>query len=112
MKKRIIILGSVVLAVVALWSVAWVVLADIVKTNIELLADADGVTTPRITCETLHVGGYPFRFDADCVAAQIVSGDVTVEVPGIRASILVYAPTHVLASAQGPLQLSDNFTGT
>ncbi|MHA6688982.1 DUF2125 domain-containing protein [Devosia sp. A449] len=112
MKKRIIILGSVVLAVVALWSVAWVVLAGIVKTNIELLADADGITTPRITCETLHVGGYPFRFDADCVAAQIVSGDVTVEVPGIRASILVYAPTHVLASAQGPLQLSDNFTGT
>jgi len=112
MKKRIIILGSVVVAVIVLWSAAWLVLAGVVRQNVDALALADGVTTPSLSCGTLGVGGFPFRIDVDCQAARVVSGDVVVDVPGIRASVRVYAPTHVLASALGPLQLTDNFTGT
>jgi len=112
MKKRIIILLCVVIAVVVLWSAAWLVLAGLVKQNVETLALADGVSTPSVACETLQVGGYPFRFDVDCTKARIVSGDVVVDVRGIRASIRVYAPTHLRLSALGPLQLTDNFTGT
>lgn len=112
MKKRIIILGSVVVAVVVLWSAAWLVLAGMVRQNIEALAAADGVTTPSLSCEALDIGGFPFRFDVDCSNANIVSGDVAVAVPGIRASVRVYAPTHMLASALGPLRLTDSFTGT
>lgn len=112
MKKRIIILGCVVLGVVVLWSAAWLVVAGVVKQNVDALAQADGVTSPNLTCATLGVGGFPFRFDVDCQEARIVSGDIVVDVPGIRASVRVYAPFHVLASAKGPLQLTDNFTGT
>jgi hypothetical protein len=112
MKKRIIILASVVAAVVLLWSAAWLVLAGIVKDNIAALAQADGVTQVSLACQDLDVTGFPFRFDVDCEAARIVSEDVVVEVAGIRASIRVYAPNHVLASALGPLKLTDNFTGT
>ncbi|WP_170848494.1 DUF2125 domain-containing protein [Devosia sp. YR412] len=112
MKKRIILLGSVVIGVILLWSAAWLVFAGMIKQNIEAMALADGVLTPRATCETLNVGGFPFRFDADCVNARVVSGDVVVDVPGIRASALVYSPTFIRASALGPLQLTDNFTGT
>lgn len=111
MKKRIIILGCVVIAVIVLWSAAWLVLAGMVRQNIDAQALADGVTTPRLTCETLNISGFPFRFDADCSNARITSGDTDIAVPGIRASIRVYAPTHLLASAKGPLQLTDNFTG-
>lgn len=112
MKKRIIILGSVVVAVVVLWSAAWLVLSGVIKQNIEALALADGVTTPNVSCQTLDVGGFPFRFDVDCGTARIVSSDIVVDVPAIRASVRVYAPTHMLASALGPLQLTDSFTGT
>jgi len=112
MKKRIIILGSVVVAVIVLWSAAWLVLAGMVRQQVDALALADGVSEPTITCGTLDVGGYPFRFDVDCETARVVSGDIIVDVPGIRASVRVYAPFHVLASARGPLQLSDSFTGT
>lgn len=112
MKKRIIIMGAVVIAVIVLWSTAWYVAAGLVKQNIEAQALADGITAPQITCGTLAVGGFPFRFDADCEAARIVTGDTVIDVPGIRASIRVYAPTHLLASAKGPLQLTDTFTGT
>ena len=112
MKKRIIILGSVVLAVLVLWSVAWFVASGLLKQSIAAQAQADGITAPQLTCGTLNVGGFPFRFDADCGQARIVSGDSVVDVPGISASIRVYAPTHLVASAQGPLQLTDTFTGT
>jgi len=112
MKKRIIILGSVVVALVVLWSIGWLVAAGFIKQNIDAQALADGVSSPRLTCGTLNVGGYPFRFDADCETAQIAMGDIVLDVPGLRASVLVYAPTHLRASAKGPLQLTDNFTGT
>ncbi|MGV8833747.1 MAG: DUF2125 domain-containing protein [Devosia sp.] len=112
MKKRIIILGSVVLAIVALWSLAWFVLAGLVKQQIAAQAQADGITAPQITCGTLNVGGFPFRLDADCAQARIVSGDAVLELPGIRASIQVDNPTHMLASALGPLQVTDTFTGS
>lgn len=112
MKKRIIILGGVVVAVLVLWSAAWLIFAGMIKQNIDAMALVDGVTTPNVSCGTLGVGGFPFRFDVNCSTARIVSGDVVVDVPGIRASIRVYAPTHVLASALGPLQFTDSFTGT
>lgn len=110
--KRIIALLVVVIVVVALWSVAWFFLAGQVRSNIEALAAADGVTTPRLSCETLNIGGYPFRFDAACVNAQVTSGDVTVTAPEVRASVLVYRPTHVLAGAVGPINIVDAFTGS
>lgn len=112
MKKRIIILGSVVLAVIVLWSAAWYVAAGFVRQGIADLALADGVSQPQLTCEGLNVSGFPFRFDADCSGAHIVSADIAVDVPGIRASIRVYAPTHLLASALGPMRVTDAFTGT
>ena len=112
MKKRIIILGSVVLAVVAVWSIAWLVLAGVIKQQIALQAQADGVTAPQITCGTLNVGGFPFRFDADCAQARIVTGDTVLELPGLRASVQVYNPTHLLTSALGPLKITDTFTGS
>lgn len=111
MKKRIIILGTVVLVVVLAWSVAWFVLAGQVRQQIEALSLADGETAPQLHCGTLDIGGFPFRFDVDCASASLVSGDLLVEIPGLRASVMVWRPTHVLASAQGPARLSDAFTG-
>ena len=48
--KRIIALLVVVIVVVALWSGAWLFLSGQLRSNIELLADADGITTPRLSC--------------------------------------------------------------
>jgi hypothetical protein len=111
MKKRIIILGAVVLLVVGAWTGAWFYIAGQVRQQIELLALADGEAAPQLTCGTLDVGGFPFRFDAECRAASIVSGDLLVEVPNITASAMAYRPNHILAFAEGPASLSDAFTG-
>ncbi|SMQ86276.1 hypothetical protein SAMN06295905_3580 [Devosia lucknowensis] len=111
MKKRIIILGTLVLFVVLAWTAGWYFIAGQVRSQVEMLALADGETTPQVTCETLNVVGFPFRFDIDCVNATVVSADLMVQVPGLRASVMVWRPTHVVASARGPATLSDAFTG-
>jgi len=111
MKNRIIILGAVIIAVVAAAGGAWYYFAGQIRQQIELLGFADGETSPQLTCASLGVGGFPFAFDVDCTDAVIVSGDVMIEVPGIRASAMVYELTHFLASAKGPAEISDAFTG-
>lgn len=111
MKKRIIILGSVVLALVLAWSGAWLFVSSQIKTQVDALALADGETAPQVTCGTLDIGGYPFTFDVSCAEATIVSGDLMVVVPDVRARVLAYRPNHVVASVVGPAQISDAFTG-
>lgn len=108
---RIIILGTVVLLVVLAWIGAWFFIAGQVRQQVEALALADGETTPQLNCGTLNVGGFPFRFDVSCQSASLLSGDLLVEMPELRASVMVYRPTHLIASALGPAQLSDAFTG-
>ncbi|MDB5622122.1 MAG: hypothetical protein JWR39_685, partial [Devosia sp.] len=112
MSKRIIIVILVVVTLVVVWTAAWFVVAGQVRGQVAALAQADGITTPRLTCEHLDVTGFPFRFDVDCSPAHITSADVTAIVAGLRASVLVYRPTHLLASALGPVSISDAFTGS
>ena len=111
MKKRIIILGSVVLLVVTAWTAGWYFVAGQVRQQMELLALNDGEAAPQLQCGTLNIGGFPFRFDIDCANATLVSADLLVEVPDLRASVMVWRPTHLLASATGPARTADAFTG-
>lgn len=111
MKKRIIILGAIVLLVCLAWSAGWYFIAGQIRQQVEALAFADGETSPQITCADLGIGGYPFNIDISCVDTVIVSGDVLVEIPEVRASAVVYRPTHLIASARGAAEISDAFTG-
>lgn len=111
MKKRIIILGAVILVVVLGASAAWLYAASLVRTEVERLALADGETSPQLTCGTIDISGYPFAFDIACADAVVVSGDVMARVPALRVSAMVYNPTHLLAGATGPAEISDAFTG-
>jgi len=111
MKTRIIILGAVVLLVIAAWAGGWYFFAGQIRQQVEALAFADGETSPQLSCAELSVSGFPFAFDVECSGASIVSGDLLVEIPGIRASALAYRPNHILASALGPARLADAFTG-
>lgn len=111
MRKRIIILACAVLLVVLAWSGAWLFIAGQVRQQIDALALADGETNPRLTCGTLTVSGYPFRFDVECDALALTSGDLLVSAPALRASVMVYKPNHLIASAIGPVEIADAFTG-
>jgi len=111
MKKRIIILGAIVLFIVLAWTGIWYFAAGQLRQQVEALALADGESAPQLSCQNLVIGGFPFRLDLECLGVAVVSGDVLVELPSFRASVMVYRPNHILGSANGPARISDAFTG-
>jgi hypothetical protein len=111
MRRRIIILGTVVLVVLVAWTAGWFFVAGQVREQVAALASADGITTPRLTCANLDVGGYPFRLDVTCTGATLVSADTTGSLNELRASVQVDNPFHVQFFAHAPLELADAFTG-
>jgi hypothetical protein len=110
--RRITILAAVIAVVVVLWSGAWLYGASVIRQQAEALSQGDGAGVPRLTCEELDVGGWPFWFDATCTNATVASGDLSAEIPEVKATVLVYDPFHLVAVATGPLTLADAFTGS
>jgi len=100
-----------IILVVGLWIGGWLWAAGEIRNQIGQLALNDGETNPKLTCGTLNVGGFPFRFDVECVDGTLTQLDTTVTLSGLRASVMVYNPTHLLLSARAPLTLKDEFSG-
>jgi hypothetical protein len=110
--KRIIGLGVLVLVVCAAWTGAWLWAAGQVDGYVRSMANNDGQSTPRVACASFAVGGFPFGFDLTCADATVTFGDTTVTAHGLKATALVYNPTHVLVFAQAPIGVADAFTGS
>lgn len=110
--KKIIALGVVVFLLVAGYGVAWLWAAGQASEFVKSLETADGETTPRVTCGSFAVSGFPFGFDVTCTNATVVSGDVTVTLASLKGTAQVYRPTHVLLFGQSPVEIDDAFTGS
>ena len=110
--RKIVALAIVIAVLVAGYGAAWLWAAGQATGYVKSLETADGVNTPRVRCEGFGIGGFPFGFDVTCSNATIESGDVTLTVGGIKATAVVYRPTHVLAFVQSPVHVQDAFTGS
>lgn len=110
--KKLIALAIVVCLVAAGYSAAWFWAAGQAGAYVKELETADGIEVPRLVCGSFSIGGFPFGFDATCTDATVQAGDVTVDLAGLKASVEVYRPTHVLVFAQGPVSAADAFTGS
>ena len=110
--KRIIVLGIVVFVVILAWTGAWFYGASFITGYQRQLAEADGVTTPKLTCDSFGVSGWPFAFDVTCSKPSVTYGDLTVTAAALKGSAQVYDPFHVLLIAQAPMNLADAFTGS
>lgn len=110
LRKFAALLVAIIL-VVGAWIGGWVWAAGEIRTQVALLAQNDGDTSPKLTCATLNVTGFPFRFDIECVDGTLTQLDTTITVAGLRASAMVYNPTHVLISAKAPVTIADAFSG-
>ena len=110
--RKIVALGVVVLVVVALWTAAWFWAASELRRQVAMLGEADGETAPRLTCGVFEVGGFPFRFDLECRDGVLVDQDRTYGIKGVRASVLIYSPSHAIFSAASPMTLANAFTGS
>jgi hypothetical protein len=111
MKRFAFLAGAVVFVCVA-WTAGWFFIAIKAREAVDQLALADGEAAPRVTCDTLNVSGFPFRIDLACQGATVVSGDITAKMAELRASVLVYRPTHAILSGLAPVDVEDAFTGS
>lgn len=110
--KRFIILIIAVFAVAGLWTGGWFYVASQIEAEVETLAQADGVSAPRLVCGQFAVTGFPFQFAPRCAQAQLQAGDIAIDIGEIHATALFYRPTHVQVFATGPARISDAFTGS
>lgn len=110
--KRFVYLIVTLLVLMLLWCIGWVVVAEMAKAGVRSLADADGVANPRLTCDGLGVGGFPFGLDLTCTKARIASQDMRVDLAGFEAHWSLGQPTRLALAAQGPAELADAFTGS
>ncbi|MBL8592842.1 MAG: DUF2125 domain-containing protein [Devosia sp.] len=110
--RKFMWLAIAVVVVVGLWTAGWFWAAGEATRQVKLLGEADGETAPRLTCGTFDVSGFPFRFDLECLDATVVDQDLTATFAGLKGSVLVYAPTHLIFSAKAPFSLADAFSGS
>jgi hypothetical protein len=112
LRRKVIGLGIFMFVLFGLWSAGWFYASGMLREQVLALAQNDGESAPRVTCGTLDVGGFPFRFDLTCLGAEMVDADRTVTLGGLTASVRVYAPTHAIITAQSPLGFDNAFTGS
>ncbi|HHG89677.1 MAG TPA: DUF2125 domain-containing protein, partial [Devosia sp.] len=110
--NRFVVLIIVVVTVVAGWTATWFYGAGEIRRQITAQLTASQSAPEKLNCKQLEVAGFPFRYDISCTGARIVSGDVTIAVPLLRATVLIYRPTHALIFATGPASYTDAFSGS
>jgi len=110
--KRLVILPSVIIVVVAGWIVAWFVVAAVIKSQAGLFMQASLNTPRQIQCGKFDVSGFPFSFEATCANLVISANDISLSLPQITAAIAIYRPTSLLISAFGPARINDAFSGS
>jgi hypothetical protein len=107
--NRYMWMGGAIVAVVAVWAGAWFFAAGLIRNQIEGANDPENI---QVECGRLAIEGFPFRFDVSCTDAVIVSGDISIASPKIKATTLVYRPTHILTFIDGPVTVDDAFSGS
>ncbi len=105
-------LMALVIVLTIAYSGAWLFGAYTVRTQIERAMADYATEVTSADCADLSVAGFPFRFDVTCSGLEVTEGDVSISLPELKATVLVYRPTHLLWFAEGPASYQDAFTGT
>ncbi len=110
--KRLVVLLSVIIVIVAGWIAAWFTAAAVIKSKAGQFMQASLNTPRQIQCEKFAVFGFPFSFEATCANLVISANDISLFLPQITAAIAISRPTSLLISAVGPAVINDAFSGS
>jgi len=112
MSRFVVLLITITAIAGILWVGAWFTAASVIKSKAGQFMQASLATPYEVQCESFAVGGFPLRFDATCDNLVIYGNDITLSLPEIKLTVLVYRPTLALFSATGPAQITDAFSGS
>lgn len=104
---------SLLLLVAALfggWSWFWYAATEKAQATVEGWRAREAKAGRFYTCGSETYGGYPFRFELDCIAASALfqsnQPPVEVKTRGIMVAAQVYQPTLLITEFRGPLTLA------
>ncbi|VAW15525.1 hypothetical protein MNBD_ALPHA12-634 [hydrothermal vent metagenome] len=110
--KRLVVLISIIIMVVAGWIVAWFAVAIAIKTRADQFMQASLNAAPQIECKKFIVSGFPFDLVLTCSNLVVRDGDISFSLPRIKAAMQVFSPTSMEISASGPAAIKDDFSGS
>ncbi|WP_018699082.1 DUF2125 domain-containing protein [Amorphus coralli] len=107
-RRRFLLLGIAVVAVVMAWSVFWFIAAAYAERTFDKVVDdavADGVA---LDCVNRRIEGFPFRIELHCAeGTSLTLPDAKVTLSGLSAVALIYNPRHVIAGFGSPAVISN-----
>lgn len=100
--------GIVVLAVAwcAYWFIASAYAKDAFERELARLAER-GVT---LDCKAVNWGGFPFRFERDCIAPKLTTGNDEAQAQRLLLVVQAYMPNRAVALLDGPVVTKSGLT--
>lgn len=110
--RRYLALLAVIVAVIGLWSGAWLYGRSVLAAELDRAIADFGRSGVAVGCADRRIDGYPFRFEVRCLQASVADRLGTEGgVAGFDAVALIYNPWHVIFEIQGPAAASDRVSG-
>jgi hypothetical protein len=105
--KKILVLGTTVVLVVAAYTAGWFYFAGQLQERIETTIAGLQDQAIEARCDNLQMRGYPFRIGVFCTRLQAVSGTQRAgfSASAFRSAAQVYRPNHVVSEIDGPLSI-------
>jgi len=94
------------------WCIYWAVASRIVQSEVESRIAALPRSGTTFECTQVAWGGFPFRFERDCVNPHVKTSEIDISASRLLAVMQAYNYRHVVALIDGPTRISPSLTAT
>lgn len=105
MTRRVALLGIAVTIIVLLWIGYWAAASAMVRKEVESQIAAAGARGAVLDCQVVSWGGFPFRFERDCLAPHFSFAGNSLAARRIAVILQAWNFNHAVALVDGPLQI-------
>jgi hypothetical protein len=109
---RMILPLAVVILLALGWCIYWAVASRIVQSEVESRIAALPRSGTTFECTQVAWGGFPFRFERDCVNPHVKTGEIDISANRLLAVMQAYNYRHVVALIDGPTRIAPALTAT
>jgi hypothetical protein len=107
----ILTLIGIVLLVI-LWCAYWLIASGYVRDTFESERTKLAGQGIALDCKAFHWGGFPFRFERDCVGPKLALEGDTIEARNLLLVLQAYMPNRAIALIEGPVTTQSGLTIT
>jgi hypothetical protein len=106
----LVLIGIVLITI--LWCAYWVIASGFVRDKFESERAKLVGQGIALDCKALHWGGFPFRFERDCIEPTLALEGETLSAKNLLLVMLAYMPNRAAALIDGPVVSASGLTVT